>query len=165
MVKKGEEYRGFRWLRATARRYRDGSVIWECECLACGELTDVTFNQVDHGRRTSCGCSRGREPIRYEMRVCDNPSFRDWYRRYRTWALAHELPPLPCAEASELARWECAICELPPSARHVATTRIPRVRGVPLHGPWIPFVHSELWYDGARWLPLCPGCYDLRTIE
>jgi len=43
------------WL--TDRRYKDGSLVWHCQCK-CGLTKDVGSANLLHGRTESCGCLR-----------------------------------------------------------------------------------------------------------
>jgi hypothetical protein len=43
------------WL--TDRRYKDGSLVWHCQCK-CGATKDVGSANLLHGRTRSCGCLR-----------------------------------------------------------------------------------------------------------
>ena len=34
------------------------NVVWECECLLCGNITEATTSQLKNGGKKACGCYR-----------------------------------------------------------------------------------------------------------
>lgn len=42
--------------------YTLGGTTWVCKCT-CGNMTDATTNQLQHGHKRSCGCLRRRKAI------------------------------------------------------------------------------------------------------
>lgn len=51
----GKVFSYLRVIEPTMRR-SNGSVVWRCECLKCGETTEVSHNNLVTGTTKSCGC-------------------------------------------------------------------------------------------------------------
>ena len=45
-------------LEPTSNKYNDGSIIWKCECLNCGNTHYVPGRRLKNLEITSCGCSK-----------------------------------------------------------------------------------------------------------
>ena len=56
----GKVYGTLKVLRKTEKRAPKGEILWECECLICGDLAYATSSDLNRGRRGYCKTCRNK---------------------------------------------------------------------------------------------------------
>lgn len=59
----GNEYGTLKVIKKTNNRNSKGQIIWECECLICGEKAYATSSDLNRGRREYCKDCRNNKAI------------------------------------------------------------------------------------------------------
>lgn len=158
----GQLFGSLRAIRATELKNHNRTILWHCECTACGSAALVPSTKLKSGEVQSCGCQMYTRKVRTEKGISGfNSLYCSYARGAKSRGLVFELTK---KQFKNMVIANCTYCGIEPHAVHYGSRGNAAEHGKFIYNG-IDRIDSKLGYILNNCTTCCAECNLAKGIK